>query len=126
MFWIMTIETAVQIVKKRYGYITTYVDLRGRMMRVIRAETELKEIPEVKFPEGGISLFASEIIELAHGDVTIKDLVERKNPEIFHLNPAASELGRKGGKTMAKRGPDYFRRLQALRKTKAGGRPPKA
>jgi hypothetical protein len=40
-------------------------------------------------------------------------------------NPAAVALGRKGGKAIAKRGPDYFRKLQAMRKTKGGGRPKK-
>ena len=116
----------MEIVKKRYGYITTYVDAAsGKMMRVIRAETELRTIPEVKMPEGGIALFASDVIELACGDVTIKDLVERKNPELFHKNPAASALGRKGGKAISKRGPEYFRQLQGLRKHRAGGRPPK-
>jgi hypothetical protein len=37
-------------------------------------------------------------------------------------NPAAA-LGSKGGQTVAKRGPEYFRELQARRKHKAGGRP---
>lgn len=121
----MTIEKATEIIKKRYGYLSTYVDVRGRMMRVIKAEPELRAIPEVKFPEGGISLLPSEVIELAHGDVTIRDLVVRKHPDLFGLNPAASELGRKGGESIANRGPEYFRKLQALRKTKGGGRPPK-
>jgi len=34
------------------------------------------------------------------------------------------ESGRIGGKKTAQRGPEYFRALQARRKTKAGGRPP--
>ena len=38
---------------------------------------------------------------------------------------AASVLGRKGGASIAKRGPDYFRQLAAKRKTRAGGRPRK-
>ena len=40
-------------------------------------------------------------------------------------NPAAVSLGRKGGQSTAKRGPDYFRKIAAMRKTFAGGRPPK-
>jgi len=36
-----------------------------------------------------------------------------------------AESGRIGGKKTAQRGPEYFRELQARRKTKAGGRPPK-
>jgi hypothetical protein len=39
--------------------------------------------------------------------------------------PAAVALGRKGGKSIAKRGPEYFRELQAKRKNRAGGRPKK-
>jgi hypothetical protein len=42
-----------------------------------------------------------------------------------HKDPAAVALGRKGGKAIAKRGSDYFRQLQSLRKSRCGGRPPK-
>lgn len=38
---------------------------------------------------------------------------------------AAAALGRKGGAAIAKRGPDYFRKLSAKRKTHGGGRPRK-
>jgi hypothetical protein len=38
---------------------------------------------------------------------------------------AAAVLGKKGGASIAKRGPDYFRQLAAKRKTRAGGRPRK-
>ena len=42
------------------------------------------------------------------------------------LTRPAAILGAKSGKaTLAKRGPDYFRRLAAKRKTYGGGRPPK-
>jgi len=40
------------------------------------------------------------------------------------LSPAAA-LGAKGGKSIATRGPEYFRQLAAKRKTRAGGRPRK-
>jgi hypothetical protein len=40
------------------------------------------------------------------------------------MTPAAI-LGRKGGSTMAQRGPEYFRQLAAKRKTRSGGRPRK-
>jgi len=36
---------------------------------------------------------------------------------------AASELGKRGGKETAKRGPEYYSEISALRKNKAGGRP---
>lgn len=38
-------------------------------------------------------------------------------------NPAAVELGRRGGQEIAKRGPEYFAELQAKRQVRAGGRP---
>ena len=41
-------------------------------------------------------------------------------------NQAAVDLGRLGGRSTAKRGPEYFRKIAAKRKTFAGGRPPKA
>jgi len=40
--------------------------------------------------------------------------------------PAAAVLGARGGKSTAKRGPEYFRKIASMRKTKAGGRPSKA
>lgn len=36
--------------------------------------------------------------------------------------PAAT-LGKLGGEKTAKRGPEYFRKIAAMRKTRAGGRP---
>ena len=36
-------------------------------------------------------------------------------------DPAAVKLGQKGGKQIAKRGPEYFRQLQAKRKKHKGG-----
>jgi hypothetical protein len=42
------------------------------------------------------------------------------------MSPAAA-LGHKGGSTTAKRlGSDHFRKLAAMRKKRAGGRPPKS
>lgn len=117
----MNIEQAMEIVQQRYGLLTSYVDARtGKMMTVIKADPALRAIPEVPFPQWGIALFFSDVIELAKGRVTIEDLVRRKNPEIF----TAGDLGRKGGMQIAKRGPDYFRKLQAKRKERKGGRPP--
>ena len=40
-------------------------------------------------------------------------------------NPAAT-LGARGGTATAKRGPDYFKRIAGMRKTKGGGRPKSA
>ena len=40
--------------------------------------------------------------------------------------PPAAALGKRGGLKTAQRGPEYFRRIAAMRRTRAGGRPPKA
>lgn len=37
----------------------------------------------------------------------------------------ATVLGAKGGRKTAQRGPDYFAKIAAMRKTRGGGRPPK-
>jgi hypothetical protein len=44
-----------------------------------------------------------------------KDLAERP--------PEAVALGAIGGRKTAERGPEYFERIAAMRKTRAGGRP---
>ncbi len=44
---------------------------------------------------------------------------------LLTIEPAAV-LGAKGGKATAKRGSEYFRKIAAMRKTRAGGRPPKS
>ncbi len=44
--------------------------------------------------------------------------------ELLTESPAAV-LGKKGGKVMAKRGPEYFRKIAGMRKEHKGGRPPK-
>ena len=41
------------------------------------------------------------------------------------LMTAVQERGRKGGTKTAERGPDYFRQIAAMRKTRGGGRPKK-
>jgi len=89
-------------------------------MTVIKAEPELRAIPEVEGwkVEWGLSIFCSELVELAEGLVTVRELVKRKHPELF-----AVELGRQGGRAIARRGSEYFSKLQALRKQRKGGRP---
>lgn len=44
--------------------------------------------------------------------------------DLLSQSPAV-ELGKKGGKVTAKRGPDYYARISAMRKEHRGGRPPK-
>ena len=46
-------------------------------------------------------------------------------PKKPDLSEAAAAMGRKGGKSTAKRGKDYFRKIAAMRKSFKGGRPPK-
>jgi hypothetical protein len=43
---------------------------------------------------------------------------------LLEESPAAV-LGAKGGKQTAKRGPDYYSKISAMRKEHKGGRPPK-
>lgn len=44
--------------------------------------------------------------------------------DLLAIPPAAS-LGQRGGMKTAERGPEYFRKIAAMRKKKAGGRPKK-
>jgi hypothetical protein len=44
--------------------------------------------------------------------------------DLIETSPAA-ELGSKGGKKTAERGPEYFRKIASMRKTRGGGRPRK-
>ncbi|HWR36835.1 MAG TPA: hypothetical protein VN622_13295 [Clostridia bacterium] len=39
--------------------------------------------------------------------------------------PPAVQLGKKGGQKTAERGPDYYAKIAAMRKTRRGGRPRK-
>lgn len=69
-------------------------------------------------PAGGIER-CREILSTAR--MLVKDLLS--NP----ISIPAATLGSKGGKaTLAKRGPDYFRKLASKRKTFGGGRPRKS
>jgi len=79
----MTIDEATKIVNDRYGFLRSYVTATGKMFYVVAAEQELKAMPEVRLPEGGIAIFAPEVIELARGSISIGGLVRRKHPELF-------------------------------------------
>jgi hypothetical protein len=122
----MTFDEAIPIVKQKYGILAVYIDAgTGKMMTVVRAEAELNSIPgldRVAFTDSGIALFSEDIIGLASEKVTIKELLQRKNPDLL---AAAAKLGSKGGKAIAQRGPEYFRQLQARRSEHKGGRPKK-
>jgi hypothetical protein len=43
--------------------------------------------------------------------------------DLLSVSPAV-ELGKKGGKQTARRGPDYYSKISAMRKEHKGGRPP--
>jgi len=57
------------------------------------------------------------------------DLLDKAHKRLQLLNErlerVSVERGRKGGTKTAERGPDYFRQIAAMRKTRAGGRPRK-
>jgi len=86
-------------------------DLRSLRNLISEAQTLLMT---TNLPEGR-SQRANELLTAA---VHLAD-------DLLEQSPAAT-LGAKGGKATAKRGPDYFRKIAAMRKEHKGGRPPKA
>jgi len=60
---------------------------------------------------------AADRTQLADKIITLLDSLHTR------LDPA--EFGRRGGQKTAERGPEYFRQIAAMRKTRAGGRPRK-
>ena len=85
-------------------------DLQALRNLISEAETILST---TTLPEGR----AERARELLGASVKLAD-------ELLVASPAA-ELGAKGGKKTAKRGPDYFRKIAGMRKKRSGGRPPK-
>ena len=81
----MTLGQALKVVERRYGLgKPPYLDERtGKMLYVVRAERELKAMPEVKLPEEGIALLAYEVRDLAEGNTSVAALVRKKHPELF-------------------------------------------
>ena len=60
--------------------------------------------------------------ELVDSALTItNDLLLKDSP-----TATAAALGSRGGKRTAERGPEYFAKIAAMRKTRAGGRPRKS
>jgi GGDEF domain-containing protein len=66
---------------------------------------------------------AAPSLEVSHQ--VVADALRRAARLLQSLADAPAKLGRMGGQTTAKRGPEYFRKIAAMRKTKAGGRPRK-
>lgn len=83
-------------------------DLKALRNMVLEAQ---KIIATTPLPEGR-SERASELLTAAV-----------KLADFLLLEPPAVALGKKGGKTTAKRGSEYFRKIAAMRKEKKGGRP---
>lgn len=79
----MTLDHALKTAKAAFGLRDVYVSEGGKMIFVLNAERELREIPAVKLPGSGIGLLAPEVIDLARGVTTIEALVRKKNPELF-------------------------------------------
>jgi hypothetical protein len=55
----------------------------------------------------------------------VRRVIRRVELLAQRLAKAPVALGRKGGKKTAERGPEYFKQIAAMRKTRAGGRPRK-
>jgi hypothetical protein len=86
-------------------------DLKALRNMIAEAKTLLETSPEL--PQGR----TQRATELLGDAVVLTDY-------LLTIEPAAV-LGAKGGKVTAKRGAEYFRRIAAMRKTRAGGRPRK-
>jgi hypothetical protein len=66
-----------------------------------------------KLPEGR----TPRALELLRSALALTDYLAISKP--------AATLGKRGGTRTAKRGPEYFRKIAAMRKTRSGGRPRK-
>jgi len=84
-------------------------DLKALRRMISEAKTLLETSPEL--PQGR----TTRALELLGDSVALAD-------HLLTIEPAAV-LGKMGGKATAKRGPEYFRKIAAMRKTRAGGRP---
>jgi hypothetical protein len=86
-------------------------DLRALRNMIAEAQhiLETTELPEGRAKRAG-ELLASAVFLADH---------------LLETSPAAA-LGKKGGKETAKRGPEYFRKIAAMRRERKGGRPPKS
>jgi hypothetical protein len=84
-------------------------DLRALRNMITEAKMLLDTSPEL--PQGR----TQRAQELLGDAVRLAEFLATQEP--------AAILGKLGGKATAKRGPEYFRKIAAMRKTKAGGRP---
>jgi hypothetical protein len=84
-------------------------DLKALRRMISEAHQILETSPEL--PQGR----TARALELLGDSVALAD-------HLLTIEPAAV-LGKMGGKATAKRGPEYFRKIAGMRKTRAGGRP---
>lgn len=75
------------------------------MVNLLHSATETKSIEECR--------------------VIVDKAIKRLERHGERLEQIASKLGTIGGAKTAARGPDYFRKIAAMRKTRSGGRPRK-
>jgi len=81
-------------------------------LRSLICEAELL-LSTTILPEGR----AERALEILRAAAKLADYLTTTKPAVT--------LGKKGGMRTAERGPDYFRKIASMRKTKAGGRPKK-
>jgi len=86
-------------------------DLKALRRMIAEAHQILHTSPEL--PQGR----TTRALELLGDSVVLAD-------HLLTIEPAAV-LGKMGGKATAKRGPEYYRKIARMRKTRAGGRPRK-
>jgi hypothetical protein len=86
-------------------------DLKALRRMISEAHQILETSPEL--PQGR----TARARELLGDSVVLADY-------LLTIEPAAV-LGKMGGKATARKGSEYFRKIAAMRKTKAGGRPRK-
>jgi hypothetical protein len=87
---------------------------RGDLQALKRLLKELERLLKMGPIPPGI---AARSTELLNASIALTDDLIEQTP--------AKLLGALGGQETAKRGPEYFKKIAAMRKTKAGGRPPK-
>jgi hypothetical protein len=101
-----------------FGLPSCYVESMARSRNDLRALRNLISeaqgiLATTKLPESR----SERAYELLTAALSLAD-------DLLMQSPAAA-LGKKGGKQTAKRGPDYFRKIAAMRKEHKGGRPPR-
>lgn len=87
---------------------------RADLQALKRLIRELERVLKLDPLPSGIQKRSQELFQAIYG--LTDDLIE-KSP--------ASVLGSLGGQKTAERGPEYYRQIAAMRKSRAGGRPKK-